>query len=185
MVLTNGRATVISCLSKIFHRSFMLYCYLIYSLCDTASTWFDDVEFEIHLFDDFQREFRNKYWNKDIRTNWVRKVEFGHYDPNNKNSENRNWNGSSQQKKTNQPQAQQLTPNTTSQYPGEPKSNQDTIFQNSNPAYEPRQNTWTNQARDRGNKAQLSQDDPRQMQDQISFLDLKLSMGSKRWSTLR
>uniref|UniRef100_A0ABD2WZR2 Retrotransposon gag domain-containing protein n=1 Tax=Trichogramma kaykai TaxID=54128 RepID=A0ABD2WZR2_9HYME len=55
-------------------------CVIAASLEGNASTWYDAVESRINSFADFEREFKNRYWNESVQAEWGRKVEFGKYD---------------------------------------------------------------------------------------------------------
>uniref|UniRef100_A0ABD2WJ87 Retrotransposon gag domain-containing protein n=1 Tax=Trichogramma kaykai TaxID=54128 RepID=A0ABD2WJ87_9HYME len=55
-------------------------CVIAISLEGNASTWYDAVESRINSFADFEREFKNRYWNESVQAEWGRKVEYGKYD---------------------------------------------------------------------------------------------------------
>uniref|UniRef100_A0ABD2XQ79 Retrotransposon gag domain-containing protein n=1 Tax=Trichogramma kaykai TaxID=54128 RepID=A0ABD2XQ79_9HYME len=59
-------------------------CVIAASLEGNASTWYDTVESRINSFADFEREFKNRYWNESVQAKWGRKVEYGKYDISNK-----------------------------------------------------------------------------------------------------
>uniref|UniRef100_A0ABD2WAA8 Retrotransposon gag domain-containing protein n=1 Tax=Trichogramma kaykai TaxID=54128 RepID=A0ABD2WAA8_9HYME len=56
-------------------------CVIAASLEGNASTWYDAVESRINSFADFEREFKNRYWNESVQAEGGgRKVEYGKYD---------------------------------------------------------------------------------------------------------
>ena len=50
-------------------------------LSGKAATWFEAIESKIRSFDDFEREFRQRFWSRDVQVEWSRKIEYGRYDP--------------------------------------------------------------------------------------------------------